>query len=252
MDINRLTDTRYGKMLYNRYDIYIGRSLEIYGEWSQLEMDFMKSYIPLGGVCVDVGANIGTHTLFFCNAVGPEGCVVAFEPQHIIFQLLCANVALNNHLNVRTHNLAVSDSSGLAKMRASDYTRAENFGSNRLIEDGSGSDVQTKALDDCYFERLDLVKIDVEGWEPQVILGAVQTIRRHQPYIYAEYHPKEHSQDLVKLIKSLDYDVYQHFAPSYNPNNYKKVSQDIFRNNIETNIFCVPSGRSLTVDLPKL
>jgi hypothetical protein len=64
------------------------------GEWYQSEMDLLATRIKPGDVVIDVGANIGCQTLFFATMVGSNGLVIAFEPQHYSFQLLCANVAL--------------------------------------------------------------------------------------------------------------------------------------------------------------
>ena len=63
--INHLTNTRYGIMLYPSTDQIIGQSLSLYGEWYQAEMDLLQAYIPENGFCIDVGANLGCHTLFF-------------------------------------------------------------------------------------------------------------------------------------------------------------------------------------------
>src|SRR5882672_8881146 len=97
---NVLTESRHGLMLYNRYDIYIGRSLELYGEWSHGEIALFEQVLQSGMVAIDAGANIGTHTLALARAVGPTGAVYAFEPQRIVFQTMVVNVALNSLTNV--------------------------------------------------------------------------------------------------------------------------------------------------------
>ena len=87
-------------MLYNEHDIYIGRSLDLYGEFSEGECDVFRQLIQPGWTVLELGANIGSHTVFLAKRVGPSGRVIAFEPQRIVFQTLCANIALNNLLNV--------------------------------------------------------------------------------------------------------------------------------------------------------
>ena len=249
MDIcNQITNTRYGIMLYNIHDIAVGKTLELYGEWSQSEMDFLAPYILQGGCCIDIGANIGTHTLFFANAVGPSGRVVAFEPQHVLFQILCANVALNQHLNIYSFNEAIYDSRCVFNFPKIDYRQPHNFGCFHSIQ-SEGRQVQANVLDHYGFHSVDLIKIDVEGTEPEVIVGATKTIRQHQPFIYSEYHPTEHSQNLIQLIQGFDYDVYLHHANSFNPNNFKKAATDILNGYRETNIFCAPRSKNLSLDL---
>lgn len=70
---NQLADCRYGKMLFNRNDRYIGKSLSLYGEYSQAEIELFRQILKPGSLVVEVGANIGTHTLFFCALGRPGG-----------------------------------------------------------------------------------------------------------------------------------------------------------------------------------
>jgi FkbM family methyltransferase len=250
-EFNKIVDTRYGKMLINENDELIGKSLEQYGEWAQSEMAFLTPYIPYGGIVADVGAYIGTHTLFFADAVGPNGIVIAFEPQQIMFQLLSANVALNHYLNVRGFCFAVDQAPGLVQIPEVDYREPNNFGSSSISQFG-GYPIEARTVDGCSFPALDLLKIDVEGYEPEVITGGSQTIMMHQPFIYVKYLPDLQSEDLVQLIESFDYDVYEHDAPGYNPNNFKKRSSDFLRDYSEKNLFCVPKSKGIMVDLPLL
>ena len=76
----RLRDCRYGRMLYNVNDVYIGRSLDQYGEYCEGEVELFRQVIREGDVVFDAGANIGAHTVFFARATGPRGIVFAFEP----------------------------------------------------------------------------------------------------------------------------------------------------------------------------
>jgi hypothetical protein len=62
VELNKLTDTRYGKIPYNKHDSIIGRDLERYGEWYQAECDLLKKYIQPGWHCLDIGANIAVRT----------------------------------------------------------------------------------------------------------------------------------------------------------------------------------------------
>src|SRR5579872_1904700 len=82
----RIKATRHGLMLYQPHDIYIGRCLDLYGEYSELEVALLNQIVTPGMVVIDVGANIGAHTIFFAAATGPKGLVIAYEPQRIIHQ----------------------------------------------------------------------------------------------------------------------------------------------------------------------
>src|ERR1043165_865505 len=92
---------RYGTMMYLRKDMYVGRSFAEYGEYSEGEVDIFRQVLRPGDLALDIGANLGSHTLPLAQFVGPTGGVYAFEPQRILFQILCGNVALNEIGNVR-------------------------------------------------------------------------------------------------------------------------------------------------------
>src|SRR5689334_17984899 len=83
----RLKRTRHGVMLYCAQDEYIGRSLDLYGEFSIEEAKLFGRLIKPGTTVLDIGANIGVHTLCFASAVGPGGAVIAFEPQGYLHQI---------------------------------------------------------------------------------------------------------------------------------------------------------------------
>ncbi len=91
----RISRCRHGHMLYNLQDVYIGRSFDLYGEFSQGEVRLFSQILQPGMVALDVGANIGAHTVWMARAVGPTGRVIAFEPQRSIFEMMCANLAIN-------------------------------------------------------------------------------------------------------------------------------------------------------------
>src|SRR3954468_25099344 len=102
----RLRQCRHGLMLYDLKSKLLGAMLERYGEYSESQVDIFRQQLRPGMTVVEVGANIGAQTLAFAQAVGSEGRVMAFEPRRSIFQLLCANLALNGIDNVEAHWLA--------------------------------------------------------------------------------------------------------------------------------------------------
>ena len=120
---NRLKRCRYGLMLYNPNDRFVGRALDLYGEFSEGEVQLFRQTVKPGQMVLDVGAHIGTHTLFFARAVGSRGAVIAFEPQRLLFQTLCANMALNSITNVICRNNGVGEDSGIIRVPALDPER---------------------------------------------------------------------------------------------------------------------------------
>lgn len=79
-EFNVVKECRHGKMIYNKNDMYIGRSLDRYGEYSEGEVDLFRQIVHQGDTVLEVGANLGAHTLALALLVGEGGCVHAFEP----------------------------------------------------------------------------------------------------------------------------------------------------------------------------
>ena len=80
-------DCRHGKLSYLINDAYIGRSLDVYGEYSEGELELFRQFLRPGDVAADIGANIGALTVGMARLVAPGGAVVAFEPQRTIFEI---------------------------------------------------------------------------------------------------------------------------------------------------------------------
>jgi len=248
---NRLKKTRYGLMLYNVNDLFVGRSLDIYGEFSEAEVELFRQIVRPGATVVDVGANIGAHTLFFAGTVGKTGLVLAFEPQRVVFQMLCANMALNDIRNVHCFQMALGSKAGQAYIPIPDYDTQGNFGGLSLNEEkGAGEEVMIMTLDAINFPRLDFVKIDVEGQEAEVIRGAVQNIARHKPLLYVENDRRERSPALISLIQSLGYDLYWHLPPLFNPQNFFGNKDNVFAHKRSGNVLCV--HQSMNADISGL
>lgn len=246
--INGITDSRYGNMIYNINDYVIGRSIKEYGEWCQGEIDILKEIIKPGMTVLDVGANIGTHALAFSYMVGSIGKVLAFEPQRHIFHILAGNVALNSIQNIWCYYNAVSNEHGIIKVKQLDFEASYNFGALQL-EDGANLDifeeVPTILIDDLLLNSCGLIKADVEGMEEKVLRGAAQTIKKNRPFLYVENERPDKSESLIAYIQSLDYQIYWHCIPAYNPNNFKENKNDLLGGYVPINLFCIPMESSL-------
>ena len=98
-----ICESLYGNMIFPRNDMVVGRSLPLYGEWSEGENIVMSQFVNNGDSVIDIGANIGTTAISLSRSVGESGKVFAFEPQQIISQCLSANVLLNNIKNIEVY-----------------------------------------------------------------------------------------------------------------------------------------------------
>lgn len=236
---NQQKACRYGQMLYNVNDVYIGRSLDLYGEFSEGEADLLRQIVKPGDVVFDVGANIGTHTLFLSQLVGDQGAVLAFEPQRIVFQTLCANMALNSIVNVHCFHAAVGNAAGSILVPQPDYNQRNNFGGLELGSYRAGERVSLMTIDALKVGKCNLIKIDVEGMECAVLQGASETLTHHKPVLYVENDRPRHSAELVRSLHDFGYTMYWHRPPLYNPQNFFGNPTNVFGNLVSTNMMCI-------------
>ncbi len=240
--MNRLTRTRQGLMVYNRHDKYVGHSLDRYGEFSEGECDLFRQLIQPESVVVEAGANYGAHTLVLSELVGEKGIVYAFEPQRIVFQALCANMALNGRTNVHCRPEAVGETPGHVVVPSLDYNTEQNFGGLGLGDYQNGERVPVTTVDSLKLPRCDLLKADVEGMELSVLKGAAETIGNCRPILYVENDRQEHSAALIEYIMSLGYDLYWHLPPLFNPANYFNNPTNEFGRIVSANMLCIHSA----------
>lgn len=149
--------------------------------WEKHLVELFPRYVKPGSTVIDAGAHIGTHTLALAQLAGPEGRVYAFEPQRKLYRELVYNMRLNNAANVVPLRFALGERAGVIEMAPA---TAGNEGGTQV---GVGGDrVELRSLDSFNFRNVSFVKIDVEGFEDQVLDGARQTIQRNRPAILIE------------------------------------------------------------------
>lgn len=170
------------------------------------------AYLNPDDVCVDVGANIGDHTWAYLQAVGPGGKVYAFEPHRLAFECLKRNCPAAN-----CYPIALGKMPGIKTVKP-DHDSPLNVGMAwidpfQVEHPSEPGDVMVQPLDNYSLGRLNWLKIDVEGMEPEVIAGATQTIVRCRPFIYIELNQhtlarRDYSvAKLVELIQGLNYQL---------------------------------------------
>jgi FkbM family methyltransferase len=249
----RLVNGREGMFLVNPRDRFIGQSMMQYGEFSYAETALFEQLCGLDDIVVEAGANIGAHTVGLAKRVGPTGRVIALEPQRVIFQNLCANVALNGLFNVDCLHVAASDRRQKLYVPRPDYLAAGNFGGVSLNEDEAGEPVEAWPIDELFrHDRLTLLKIDVEGMESQVLAGAARTIERFRPILYVENDRREKSRELVERIVSFGYRCWWHLPLMFNPDNVFANPNNLFPGMVSVNMLCIPKGANITVDMPEM
>jgi len=151
---------------------------------------FRESVRP-GMYVLDVGANIGFYTMLAARMVGPEGRVFAIEPVDKNVQLICAGTTANRFENVEIFPLAAGSRNEIVAVET--HSNTSNCELHDIAEDSPrASYAIVRKLDDLLsaVDRVDVIKIDVEGFEPRALQGMAKLLSRSRPVIFTEFHPQ--------------------------------------------------------------
>lgn len=208
-------DARKKYVLFKN-DCGVSHVASIGGVYEKYIFDYIKANIEVEGTTIiDIGANFGFHSLEFADLVGDSGRVEAFEPQRLVYYQLCGNIMLNGYDNIHAHNLALGSETGKVLIETPQYYNDStiNIGNahvNAYTQAGS-HEVDLIKLDDLNFNKVSVIKIDVQGFEPFVLDGAVNTIAKHKPHIFIEIEEPQlgiynfKAADVISRLESMGY-----------------------------------------------
>ncbi len=243
----KIYDVRHGRLAHYAGDTTIGLSLAQYGEWAEAEIYLLSRHVKRGDTVLDIGANVGTHSLAFSRIVGPQGRVISFDGQHRIFQVLSMNMLMNGRMNVDCVNALVGSSVSVETVSVIDPSGSINFGAVSFRPGGAGRSQGPKQLpvamitvDSLALDSCALMKVDVEGMEIDVFRGALATIVRCEPLIYFEQVGDRNFDQIWRFFFDLDYDLFWHIANPFNSNNFRNNSQNFFGGAVEVNVIAIP------------
>jgi FkbM family methyltransferase len=195
-------------------------------------------------IVFDVGANIGFLTLRFAS-ICTQGRIYAFEPSKKNFECLHRNLALNNFSNINVYRLALGEQTEPKQLHE---VYSFNTGANRILNASAENRSETISVDtldnvvgELGLRRMDILKIDVEGYELFVLRGGEKTIQQFKPILFVELaddNLKAHgltSHDIVRFIHRLDYTIFD--AKTSRP-------LDLSADKIHTDVLCFPNHKN--------
>ncbi|MGI9119633.1 MAG: FkbM family methyltransferase [Acidimicrobiales bacterium] len=197
----------------------IERNVFLLGLYDHRAARAFERLVPPGGTAVDVGAHVGQFSLLAARAAGPTGAVVAFEPQPLIRERLGRNIEANSLGNVDVLACALSDHAGVRPFHATE--NQANSGLASLCPSPSSCsfahvEVETDTLDHVLHtrgvSRVDVVKIDVEGEEAGVLLGARRVLEEHRPAVLFEANDALGGPPMtsaaIEVLRGMGYDFF--------------------------------------------
>lgn len=188
-------ETNHGTFLMNRHDLHQPHAIVRTGRPhidNEIEaLLLISESLSDGAVFIDAGANIGLISIPMARRLRQRsGRVIAFEPQRLTYYMLTGNAALAGLTNIYCHQIALAAESGTILVPERDPEQQQDFGAVSLLADeGQGIGVPAVPIDLLGLDRLDLLKLDVEGMELLVLAGAESSIAKFRPLIWVEIWP---------------------------------------------------------------
>jgi FkbM family methyltransferase len=189
------------------------------------EIEFLSDFLKEGDCFVDIGANVGLFSLFASKKVGLSGTVIAFEPSQTTFNRLLENIELNGISNVKPYKLGLSDQEKVLELNISvnGYEAWNTFVKTKSSEFTKKEQVQVKTFDDFFLENsiptenITLIKLDVEGFELNVLNGAKKLLSQEKaPVFLVEFTDVNANEaghcchEIYKLLNMYGYNWYKY------------------------------------------
>tara|TARA_B100000963_G_C22627551_1_gene673172 strand:- start:37 stop:882 length:846 start_codon:yes stop_codon:yes gene_type:complete len=252
------TISKYGYLEFYSSDIFIGKSLKEYGEYSDIELNIMLNFINPEDFIFDIGANIGAFSIPFARRAGLSGRVFSFEPQEYIFELLKNNIYVNNLENVEIFKNGLGRNHKKIKIENINYSELGNFGGISLKEKNDKEvkidkkkgmqNIKILKLDDFLnVDRCNFLKIDVESMEIDVLEGGRIFLRKFKPIIWIENH-NSYPNKLNKYLINKNYKAYWVKSRLFNPNNFFKNNVNYFNQTCTQNVLAFPEDKDPKLD----
>ncbi len=211
---------RYDGNLKMKVDLdeWIQQNIYFFGVYDPLNINFIKKHLKPGDYFFDIGANVGCFSLVASLCVQENGKVYAFEPVKEVYNRLNENIELNRLNNILTINKAVYEKNTLLKLYLASQ---ENLGMTSIKEhdamSGNTLEVEAVSLDSFVISneinRVDFIKIDIEGSELNALKGMVNIIRKHQPVFLVEVseavlNDETDRNEVFNFFDAFDYDKF--------------------------------------------
>jgi len=203
----------------------ISEELLMFKTHEPLSTKILSKSLKSGMICLDIGSNIGYYACLESLIVGNSGKIIAIEPSPINYKYLQKNASLQKIKNISTFNFACGDYDGTIKFAISDRSNWSRVISEDLLDAPPDSIITEQEiplvqvdtfLSEQKVEKIDFLRMDVEGYEYHILKGCVKTIEKFRPFFHIEVHlfllGSEKTLELFTLFRKINYEV-RYFIP---------------------------------------
>jgi FkbM family methyltransferase len=198
----------------NINDNVISKSLDDGNYWEPYMHFYFDKYITPNTLVLDIGANIGTHSIVMAKA-NPTVQIHSFEPMDIHYDLLVVNKNMNNLNNLHCYNVGLGESESIMYQPKLEFDKEGNFGGHGLTYEQTEKEIIIKTIDQYNLTNVSFIKCDVEGFELNVIKGGIQTIMRNKPTMIIEVWDTQkemffNDNTILQLLNIYKYEIISH------------------------------------------
>ncbi len=237
-----LLENKYNEKYLAYTDDQIGHWIKHSDRFSPTEIIFLEKYINENDNIIEGGANIGSHVIPLANK-NKKGKYFCFEPQEDIFDILKININLNNCKNVIAYNYGLGLKEEVIHYKISENRHNFNKG-GFMIPKNKDSDYDAKLIIKNIYdneninnlENLKLIKLDIQGFEYNVLLTLINIIFKFKPILFIGYNDDTFN-DLIILIKNLNYNIYYFNTLTSQYNQCKNINDDSIKQ-CDVNLVC--------------
>lgn len=227
---------------------FIDNYIFLYGVYESFILDIIHEHLKPGMTFVDIGANIGQHSMYAASIIGKKGAVYSFEPIHHIYEQLLSSSKINNFDSIiHANNFAIGEKDETQTL----FTSNENIGGSSLVNKeniGNKIEVKIKNGDSILIQipKIDMIKIDVEGYEYEVLSSIKQSLIKSKPKMLIEFsgyfYEKQNSGNgikIISLLKEIGYKIYD-IEDNMREVKNNELFISLFKSKIkQTNLLCI-------------
>lgn len=186
-----------------------------WGEKKYQELHYLKEIIKPGFSCIDIGANMGYYSVFLSKYTGPNGKVFSVEPVPLFCEIWKKNTAKTEHKNLTLFPYALGEKESSVEMSTPVINGIFHHGMTKVITDNKKEydnpfSVEMKNPEQLFsnLDKIDFIKIDVEGYESVVLSNMCEIIKKHKPLIQSELSGDGNREKVIRILTEIGYSVY--------------------------------------------